>query len=145
MCPMKVNSNTVELTVYTSCYFVKTISIGRFYKWFCALTPNIAPCAQLLRSFFWRKCWAQGAKDQPRAQNSLWNLPLVTYIFYPKFRKIYQSWNPILNVPVYQKLFPKYYAEIFFLGEEKKFCSTLQKQKLTKKIPVKLYLKLFKI
>ena len=70
MCPMKVNSNTVELTVYTSCYFVKTISIGRFYKWFCALTPNIAPCAQLLRSFLLaqmlgagRERSAQGAKQ----------------------------------------------------------------------------------
>ena len=27
LCPIKVNSNTIELTVHTSCYWVKTYSV----------------------------------------------------------------------------------------------------------------------
>ena len=42
------------------------------------------PYAQLSRlapnfweAFYWRKCWAQGAKDQGRAQKNLWNWPQI--------------------------------------------------------------------
>ena len=44
---------------------------GQFHQQFCARTPNFCTLCPALRSFYWRKILAQGAKDRHRVQNSL--------------------------------------------------------------------------
>ena len=58
-CPIKVNSNTIELSVHTSCYFVYTYSVLNVKSWKSYNEKERVICNILLFSMIASDNWSK--------------------------------------------------------------------------------------